>query len=153
MRLTPLIRQELCWVVKDASTGAAVLHDVCSRVSTVVTEIDPDAMEASLGRWAEMTPTCTPEGVAFPHCNVQGATSNHVAAVKLPQTVRFGDCKHPADLLFVIVGPPGTAWEHISILARLARICRGHKALDKLRASKTGAELFATLAAEDQSHG
>ncbi len=153
MRLAPLIRQELCWVLNEATTGQAVLENLCGRMATVVPEIEPDAMSAGLSRWVELMPTCTPEGVAFPHCNLQGVEKNYVAAAVVKPAVKFGDCKHPADLLFVVVGPTGAAWEHISILARLARICRGHGALDKLRSAKTGAELFATLAAEDESHG
>jgi mannitol/fructose-specific phosphotransferase system IIA component (Ntr-type) len=68
--------------------------------------------------------------------------------------VSFGHDKHPpADVIFTLVGPPESAWQHVSILARLARICHRPGALACLRGASDADSLYQCLVAEDERHG
>jgi len=51
-----------------------------------------------------------------------------------------------------LVGPSERAWEHVRLLARLARVCTAPGALDRLRSADNADDLFNKLIAEDQRH-
>ncbi len=58
----------------------------------------------------------------------------------------------PVDLVFLLLGPPGAAAEHLRVLARLARIIDAEETLATLRSADGPEELFDLLIAEDARH-
>jgi len=154
MKIEPLIRPELTLVIETAKKRDELLGKLADHIAEQVEQIDGTALEAALIEREEQAPTSTPEGVAFPHAMYEGAEDTFVAAARLRKGVSFGHKGHPpVDLVFVLVGPPDSAWQHVSILARLARICHTPGALDCLREADDGQALYDCLRAEDQRHG
>jgi mannitol/fructose-specific phosphotransferase system IIA component (Ntr-type) len=92
--------------------------------------------------------------VAFPHAMAIEIDQTLVAAVYVPGGVDFGMARHPPpDLIFCMFGSPQHPWEHVRLLARLARLVRSEEARARLRATTDAADLYARLVQEDRSQG
>ena len=154
MKLEPLIEPDRMLVLDEVAHRDELLGKLADHISHSVTEIDPAALEAALILREGQGPTSTPEGVAFPHAMYEGAPKTFVTAALLKRGVSFGNGAHPdSDLVFVLVGAPDSAWQHVSVLARLARICHAPGALDRLRDAGDASDLYAKLCEEDARHG
>jgi len=154
MRLEPLIKPELTFVLDGIGGRDELLGKLADSIASASENIDGAALEAALTAREEQAPTSTPEGVAFPHAMYDGATESFVAVARVNGGVKFGHKDHPpADLVFVLVGPPDSAWQHVSILARLARICHAPNALSCIRGAGDAQSLYDCLCAEDARHG
>ena len=154
MRLEPLIQPELTFVIDDAKGRDDLIGKLADRIADAIDGVDAAALEAALIACEEQAPTSTPEGVAFPHAMYDGVRDSFVAAALVPGGVKFGHRDHPpADVVFVLVGPAESAWQHVSVLARLARICHTPNALGAIRAAGDGQALYDCLCAEDARHG
>lgn len=153
MKLSPLIKPQLALVLERVSSRDELLGKLADHIAEAEPEIDATALEAALAEREAQGPTSTPEGVAFPHAMYAGAEQTLVAVALVKGGVDFGHADHPpCDIIFTLVGPPDSAWEHVSILARLARICHAPGALKCLRGATTSEALHACLTQEDQRH-
>jgi len=154
MRLEPLIKPELTFVLDGIKGRDELLGKLADSIASAADSIDGAALEAALTAREEQAPTSTPEGVAFPHAMYDGAEDTFVATALLRDGVSFGHKSHPpVDVVFVLVGPPDSAWQHVSILARLARICHAPNALGCIRGAADAQALYECLCAEDARHG
>lgn len=154
MKLESLIEPGLTIVLDSVGSRDELLGKLSDLIADRVEGIDAAALEAALTAREEQAPTSTPEGVAFPHAMYDGAPRTLVATAAVKRGVSFGHADHPpCDLVFVLVGAPDSAWQHVSVLARLARICHAPGALKCLRGAADGAALYDCLSAEDARHG
>ena len=153
MRLKPFLRRELTDLVGPVESRDALLRQLSERIAEAVAPVDAETMYQALIDRESKGPTSTPEGVAFPHAMIESVEGSFVGACKVNGGADFGQKGHPpSDLVFVLVGPPEAAWEHIRILARLARICHGIGALQRLRDAEDSQQLYDALVAEDERH-
>lgn len=153
MRLTSLIKPELTLVLPAIKGRDALLAGLAGHIADRVEGIDAAGLEAALIARESKGSTSTPEGVAFPHAMYEGADQTYVVAALVKGGVSFGQSKHPpSDIVFMLVGPPSSAWQHVSLLARLARICHRPGALDLMRQAGDGQALYKCLCAEDERH-
>jgi len=155
MKLKPLLHTDLAMVLAKPGSRDALLADLSRRIAEHVPGVDAAALESALIAREQQGPTSTPEGVAFPHAMVDDAEETLVAAALLESGVDFQQGEHPpSDVIFVIVGPPDSAWQHVGILARLARICHTPGALKAMRECRDtgGKALYDALCAEDARH-
>jgi len=154
MKLESLIDPELTLVLDDVEDRDSLLSTLAERLAAHIEDIDAKRLQQALIQREEQGPTSTPEGVAFPHAMYEGAGDTFVAVARVPGGVDFGHADHPpSDLVFAMVGPADSAWQHVSILARLARICHAPGAIDALRQCAESKSLFECLQAEDARHG
>lgn len=154
MKLTEFIKSQLCWVIESAESRDQLLRDLTDRIAQAEEGIDGDLVYAALIEREEKGATSTPEGVAFPHAMIKQADRSFVGTALIRHGgVKFSHKAHPAsDLVFVLVGPAEAAWDHVRLLARLARICHAPGALQSLRQAADGGDLFRRLCAEDSRH-
>ena len=94
--------------------------------------------------------SATAEGVAFPHTS-SPAPPQPRGRDPCPwgRTVR----RPPRDLIFAMFGDADHPWEHVRLLARLARLTATPEARDRLRAASDDEALRTAIQAEDQAHG
>jgi nitrogen PTS system EIIA component len=87
------------------------------------------------------------EGVAIPHAPVAGITRpiGAFARLDVPQEFDALDAR-PADLVFMLLAPPDRGGDHLKALARISRLLRRADMRDKLRAARSGEEIYALLA-------
>ena len=55
------------------------------------------------------------------------------------------------DIVFLLLAPEGAGADHLKALARISRLLREGSAVEKLRASKDAAALYAVLTADEAS--
>lgn len=159
MRLEPILQPESALVIEDAADRDAVLAALADAAGrSLAGERSADdwrtrILSALVERENQM-PTTTPEGVAFPHAILPDVDRTVLLIARLKPAVKFGGQDMPApDIVFCMVGSASKPWEHVRLLARLARVARAAGALDRLRAADTAESLYARLLDEDRSHG
>ncbi len=154
MRLEPILKPSLTILIE----GAADRDDVLKRLAAAAASHAPEhteveLLEALLAREAQ-TPTATPEGVAFPHAMLPEVDETLLLVARLKPAVSFGGGDLPApDLIFCMIGSATKPWEHVRLLARLARVARGPGALERLRTAPDAAAMYEALIEEDRAHG
>ncbi len=159
MRLEPILQPESALVIENAPDRDAVLARLADAAGrNLAGERSADdwrtrILNALVERENQM-PTTTPEGVAFPHAILPDVERTVLLIARLKPAVKFGGQDMPApDIVFCMVGSASKPWEHVRLLARLARVARAAGALDRLRAADTAESLYARLLEEDRSHG
>lgn len=151
MKLAPLLDPEIDWVVEKATSGREVLRELASRVVRGE-QGDPGAAALDLTDAVAGSSVSVEDQVAFVHVRGAPLGRSRVAVALVRGGVRFGagqECR----LVFLLAGPPEAAWEHLRLLARIARICRRPGALTELLGAGDAADLHRRLTAEDDRYG
>lgn len=152
MRLEHFLRPERTVVLGGVTTLDALLHELAGAAASA--GVDAGEVEVALREREAQASTSTPEGVAFPHALLDGVEETIVVAARTPDGVAMGKADHPpCDIVFCMIGASSAPWDHVRLLARLARIARGPGALDRIRAASDGEALYEALLNEDRSHG
>jgi len=153
MRLESLLRPDLTLWIRDAADRDAVLLELARAATEQIPEATvADLHRALLDRESQM-PTSTEEGVAFPHAMLDQIQQTVLLTALIEPPVPFrGDGEHSVSLAFCMFGSPERPWEHVRLLARLARVARAPGALDRLRTAKDQKELYERMVEEDRAH-
>lgn len=153
MRLASYVTEDRVLVLEKVQDRDALLRALAEAAAAFVPDHDADDLYQSLRTREEQMPTATPEGVAFPHALLGDSTETIVLAAKVSPAVAMGGATQPAtDIVFCMIGSAQRPWDHVRLLARLARIARGEGALGRLRKAGTPSELHSALLKEDESH-
>ncbi len=143
--------------------GVLVLHEPIEQVDllSLAAEAAARAMAdsgigaaellAALEAREQQSPTGTPEGVAFPHAVLPGLPRSAVVAIRTSTAIEFGPGR-PCDLILAMFGDSNQPWDHVRLLARLARITAPVPARERLRQAVDGNALRAVILAEDQAN-
>ncbi len=93
------------------------------------------------------------QGIAIPHGKFAGLTRIVGVFAKLAEPVDFDAVDGaPVDIVFPLLAPEGAGADHLKALARISRLLREGSAVEKLRASKDAAALYAVLTEATTSH-
>jgi PTS system nitrogen regulatory IIA component len=93
------------------------------------------------------------QGIAIPHGKFAGLTRIVGVFAKLAEPVDFDAVDGaPVDIVFLLLAPEGAGADHLKALARISRLLRQGSAVEKLRASKDAAALYAVLTEATTSH-
>lgn len=154
MRLEPLLAEANCLVLRSARDARAVLTAVAEAAAGVLGKSSAGEILAGLeAREAEL-PTSTPEGVAFPHTIIPDLPAAALIIAAVDPAVRMhAKDSVPTSLVLCIVGSRDRPFDHVRLLARLARVVRSAEARAALSSSPDPATLLARVIAEDRSHG
>ena len=153
MHLEQFCKPELALILAGVQSRDAALERIAQAVAPLIPGVDADRLLASLIDRESKTPTSTPEGVAFPHALLPGLEQTIVVVATAKPAISFGVKDHPdSDVLFAMFGPDERPWDHVRLLARIARVARGPGALARFRAATSPEALFEALLAEDRSH-
>jgi PTS system nitrogen regulatory IIA component len=92
------------------------------------------------------------QGVAIPHGKLSGLKRIVGIFARLAEPVDFDAVDGaPVDLVVLLLAPEGAGADHLKALARLSRLLRDGSAVEKLRASKDAAAIYAVLTEEEAS--
>lgn len=154
MALQPYIRPELTFIFDDVESRDDLFRRLAGAVDSMIPALRGEALVQRLIAREKQMPTSTPEGVAFPHALAAEIDKTMVTVALLKPGVSFDVAHHPvSDLIFCMFGPTSDPWDHVRLLARLARIVRAEPARNRLRSSEDANQLYESLLAEDRSHG
>lgn len=153
MDLASYLQRELMLVVDEPLTRDELFELISRHVDGLLPALDGDTLKQQLIDRESQSPTSTPEGVAFPHALSEEISRTLIVTVLARQGIDFGHADHPScDLIFCMFGSTTTPWEHVRLLARLARLVHTNESQQRLRAAQSGEELFEALVEEDRSH-
>ncbi|MCB9848477.1 MAG: PTS sugar transporter subunit IIA [Phycisphaeraceae bacterium] len=153
MRLEEFCKPELALILSGVRSRDEALERIAQAAAPMIPGADAKGLLHSLIDREQKTPTSTPEGVAFPHALLPGLEQTIVVVAIARPAISFGVPGHPgSDVIFAMFGPEERPWDHVRLLARIARVARGSGALERFRKAANAESLFAALLAEDRSH-
>lgn len=154
MRVEPMLQPGVALVIDAERARDTILQHLAHAALPHTPGVSIEQLLAALIDRESKYPTGTPEGVAFPHALLPEITRTFVIPALLRPGVRWSNQNHPPqDIVFAIFGSADTPWEHIRLLARLARIVRREGGLTNLRAATDPADVLNRLIEEDRLHG
>jgi len=113
-----------------------------------------DVVLERLERRERQAPTVVGGGVAIPHAFVPDLEHPIVGALSLKRVVPFSnEPEGRVRTVFFLVGDELKPQHHISILARIARLCSTPEFLDAFGGSRTSRELYKTILQWDKRVG
>ena len=92
--------------------------------------------------------TSLEEGVAFPHCRIDGLETSHAALLKLSEPVDFDSTDgESVDLFLGLMVPTELDDEHYAEIRSITTMLGDEELRRRLREANSSSELFATLMA------
>jgi PTS system nitrogen regulatory IIA component len=86
------------------------------------------------------------EGIAIPHGKLPGLDKIVGLVARLDKPVDFEALDgQPVDVLFLLLAPEGAGADHLKALARVARVLREPGLIERLRATRDAAALYAIM--------
>jgi PTS system nitrogen regulatory IIA component len=153
MRLEPLLQPDRTHIVTDCTDLSGVLRTLAERAHESLRQIPAETLHQALMDREKRYPTTTPEGVAFPHAMLSEISDTLVIVAVLRPSVAFNESSHPpVQLVFGMFGSAAKPFQHVRLLARLARIVKAEPARQRLIRAGDAAALYDALIAEDRAH-
>ena len=151
MALAPYLFESGVLILDSAPDRNAVLAAAAEAVAGVLNGVDQDTLLGALVARESQAATGTPEGIAFPHAMVPDLPDSKVVVIRTATPVDFGTgCR--CDLVFAMFGDANQPWEHVRLLARLARITNRPDSRERLRSAPDAASLLVALQNEDAAN-
>jgi PTS system nitrogen regulatory IIA component len=153
MLLSDFISPDSIAASLKAKSKKQLLQDLSARAARLTGLSERDIFDVLLQR-ERLGSTGLGHGIAIPHGKVQGLKRIVGIFARLAEPVDFdavdGD---PVDIVFLLLAPEGAGADHLKALARISRLLREGSAVEKLRACKDTAALYAVLTeGEASSH-
>lgn len=153
MELSPYLCPELVFHLQRIGSRDELFHLFSRAVQAQLPEPGSVSLYQPLVEREQQMPTSTPDGIAFPHAVAPGIPRTLVVAAQIVEGVDFGVPEHPrCDLILGMFGSSENPWEHVRLLARLARIVHTESSRRNLRLAVNSEDLYRKLLEEDRSH-
>lgn len=141
--LQKLLRTEnlLCRV--DAASKKRCFEIVASHIAQQQPALSEELVYTKLLAREKLGSTGLGQGVAVPHCRVEGCLSPLGYLMTLDNNVDYDAPDGiPVDLLFVLLAPQEATQEHLDLLADVARCFSDAVFCDGLRSARTADQLL-----------
>ncbi|HNO80048.1 MAG TPA: PTS sugar transporter subunit IIA [Phycisphaerae bacterium] len=110
---------------RDMPTICRAVVNKMAEKGAIPAELSEKIIAALLAR-EEQTSTAIGHAVAIPHAYIEGCTEPVIAFVRLAKPVNLGAPDGiPTHFLYFLLGPPGSAEQHLDALANIARLMSG----------------------------
>lgn len=128
-----------------AKNKKQALQDLAQRAATLTGLPVRDIFDMLLQR-ERLGSTGMGRGVAIPHVKFRNLERIHCLFARLEEPIDFDAMDNePVDLIFLLIAPEHASGDHLKALARISRLLREPKSINRLRTSKDKAALFAIL--------
>lgn len=153
MHLGDLISPDAVMPSLKVKSKKQLLTELSARAARICGLPERDIFDVLLQR-ERLGSTGLGQGVAIPHGKMVGLKRIVGLFARLAEPVDFEAVDGaPVDLVFLLLAPEGAGADHLKALARISRLLREGTAVEKLRASKDAAALYAVLTeGEASSH-
>jgi PTS system nitrogen regulatory IIA component len=134
-----------------AKTKKQLLQDLSARAARLTGLQERDIFDVLLQR-ERLGSTGLGHGIAIPHGKLQGLKRIVGIFARVAEPIEFDAVDgEKVDIVFLLLAPEGAGADHLKALARISRLLREGSAVEKLRASKDTAALYAVLTEEEAS--
>jgi len=151
MRLTDILRPDLCWPALAARTKPEVIGELAKKIASVEKGLTAEGLSEILMERERLGSTGIQDGIAIPHGKVPGLEKILIAFGLSREGIDFEahDGK-PTHIFFVLLAPESAAGQHLKALARLSRLLKDADFRDRLIKGKDAQEIYGAIAAEDK---
>ena len=151
MHLGDLISPEAVLRSLKPKSKKQLLEELSARAARISGLPERDIFDV-LWQREQLGSTGLGQGVAIPHGKLGGLKQIVGLFAKLSEPVEFDAVDgEPVDIVFLLLAPEGAGADHLKSLARISRLLRERGSVEKLRASKDAAALYAVLTQEEAS--
>jgi nitrogen PTS system EIIA component len=153
MQISDFIAPESVVPLLKAKTKKNLLQELSAHAAGLTGLPERDIFEVLLQR-ERLGSTGLGQGIAIPHGKIQGLRRIVGVFARLAEPVDFDAVDgQKVDIVFLLLAPQAAGADHLTALARISRLLREGNAVEKLRASKDEAALYAVLTeGETSSH-
>jgi len=145
MKLLTVLRHECIDAHATPTTKEEALEAVVAlaRKSPLLEGVDPASILAGLKEREELGSTGFGNGIAIPHCRLEGVEEFVVGLMVVHEGVPFEALDgEPVHVLACIVAPEGGANQHIKLLSAISQALRVPGAIDEIRAQQSNEALL-----------
>lgn len=143
LTINNILRPELTLCRVNGTSKKRILEFIAEEVSGEYSELDETQIFNNLVARERLGSTGIGQGIAIPHCRLEGCDRVVGALVTLEEGVAFDAIDNqPVDLLFTLIVPREATSEHLELLSQLAEQFNDRSFCDALRACTTADELF-----------
>jgi nitrogen PTS system EIIA component len=145
MNLGDLLAADGVFPLLRAKDKKAALVELSQRAGEI-TGLEARLIHDALVQRENLGSTGLGRGIAIPHVKLRGLKTISCLFARLETPVPFDSLDNePVDLIFVLLAPEHASGDHLKALARISRILRDPRALDRLRSANDRAALMAIL--------
>ena len=135
-----------------ATSKKRILEKAADLIASTHPNIDARLLFDQLMARERLGSTGLGDGVAIPHCRIEGCSDVRAAFFSFEQGIDFDASDGmPVDLMFVLVVPGEAQDTHLAVLSHLARIFGSQEARSSLRALADDAALFDAILTQLQN--
>lgn len=121
MQLATLTSPELIFPQLDGLDRASLLRGLARRITEQRLLGDAEALYQKLMEREELASTGIGDGVAIPHCKMDGLAGVVLAIARIERGIEFGARDHkPVQLFFCVVSPSSEPAAHLQCLAAIS---------------------------------
>ncbi|MGH8394282.1 MAG: PTS IIA-like nitrogen regulatory protein PtsN [Pseudomonas sp.] len=129
------------------------LEQIANLIGREVPELDTQAVYEALIAREKLGSTGFGNGIAIPHCRLQGCESPVSALLHLDAPIDFDAIDGaPVDLLFVLLVPQAATDAHQELLRQIASMLDRKDVRDKLRSASSNEALYQVVLDEQNGH-
>ncbi|MDX2317817.1 MAG: PTS IIA-like nitrogen regulatory protein PtsN [Hyphomicrobiaceae bacterium] len=151
MHLGDLISPEAVLRSLKPKSKKQLLEELSARAARISGLPERDIFDV-LWQREQLGSTGLGQGVAIPHGKLGGLKQIVGLFAQLSEPVEFDAVDgEPVDIVFLLLAPEGAGADHLKALARISRLLRERGSVEKLRASKDAAALYAVLTQDEAS--
>lgn len=152
MELGDLLSRDGIIPVLKAKNKKQALQELAERAAAVTGLPQRDLADGLMQR-ERLGSTGLGRGIAIPHAKFKDLERIHCLFARLEEPIEFEALdSEPVDLIFVLVAPEHASGDHLKALARISRLLREPKTLERLRAARDRNGIFAILTQPVSSH-
>lgn len=145
MTLTDLLTPDAVLPALKVNGKKQALQELAAQAARLTGLGDREIYETLLQR-ERLGSTGIGEGIAIPHGKPGKLTRLVGLFARLDRPIEFEALDgQPVDIIFLLLAPESAGADHLKALARIARMLRDRGTLDKLRATRDQAALYAIL--------
>lgn len=145
MDLSDLVTREAIIASLRVKTKKQALQELSGRAAEITGLPARDVFDTLLQR-ERLGSTGLGRGIAIPHVKFKSLKSIVCLFARLEEPIDFDALDgEPVDLIFLLLAPEHASGDHLKALARISRLLREPKSLERLRTAKDEAALYAVL--------
>ncbi|WP_328189484.1 PTS IIA-like nitrogen regulatory protein PtsN [Marinobacter sp. OP 3.4] len=138
LTINNILAPELTLCRVNGTSKKRILEFIAEKVAGQYPELDETQIFNNLIARERLGSTGIGQGIAIPHCRLEGCTRVVGALVTMEEGVAFDAIDNqPVDLLFTLIVPREATSEHLELLSQLAEQFNDRSFCDALRACET----------------
>ena len=146
MEIASILQPDCVLFKQQCTSKKRILETIASHLCDQNPELDPGNVFSALIARERLGSTGIGEGIAIPHCRIQGCSETIGILVTLADAIDFDAIDNkPVDIIFVLIVPENNDQSHLQTLAALAEVFSDRAKQQQIRQAMDAEQLYATV--------